>query len=208
MAIAITQTKNFVGGEWLDAVEGGTMEVHNPATGDVIAEVPSGSAEDVERAVAGRQSSSPRVARDDAGRALGAAAEARRPHRGACRGARPARVDEHGQADRGRACRAARHGRQPALLRRRGPLPRGQGDGRVHARLHVDGPARADRDRRAQIAPWNYPLMMAIWKIGPALATGNAVDPQAGRADAAHHASSGRAGERDLPGRRPQRHHG
>ena len=26
-----------------------------------------------------------------------------------------------------------------------------------------------------QIAPWNYPLMMAIWKIGPALATGNVV---------------------------------
>ncbi len=54
MAIAITQTKNFVGGEWLDAVEGGTMEVHNPATGDVIAEVPSGSAEDVEQSGARR----------------------------------------------------------------------------------------------------------------------------------------------------------
>ena len=27
----------------------------------------------------------------------------------------------------------------------------------------------------ASIAPWNYPLMMAIWKIGPALATGNTV---------------------------------
>ena len=26
-----------------------------------------------------------------------------------------------------------------------------------------------------QIAPWNYPLMMAIWKIGPALAAGNTV---------------------------------
>jgi aminobutyraldehyde dehydrogenase len=25
------------------------------------------------------------------------------------------------------------------------------------------------------IAPWNYPLMMAIWKIGPALATGNCI---------------------------------
>ena len=25
------------------------------------------------------------------------------------------------------------------------------------------------------IAPWNYPLMMAIWKIGPALATGNTI---------------------------------
>src|SRR5207253_6195689 len=26
-----------------------------------------------------------------------------------------------------------------------------------------------------QITPWNYPLMMAIWKIGPALATGNTI---------------------------------
>ena len=26
-----------------------------------------------------------------------------------------------------------------------------------------------------QITPWNYPLMMAVWKIGPALATGNTV---------------------------------
>ena len=26
-----------------------------------------------------------------------------------------------------------------------------------------------------QIAPWNYPLMMAIWKIGPALAAGNTI---------------------------------
>ncbi len=27
----------------------------------------------------------------------------------------------------------------------------------------------------ASIAPWNYPLMMAIWKVGPALAAGNTV---------------------------------
>ncbi len=27
----------------------------------------------------------------------------------------------------------------------------------------------------SQIAPWNYPLMMAVWKIGPALAAGNTV---------------------------------
>ncbi len=27
----------------------------------------------------------------------------------------------------------------------------------------------------AQITPWNYPLMMAVWKIGPALATGNTI---------------------------------
>ena len=27
----------------------------------------------------------------------------------------------------------------------------------------------------AQVTPWNYPLMMALWKIGPALAAGNTV---------------------------------
>ena len=27
----------------------------------------------------------------------------------------------------------------------------------------------------AQVTPWNYPMMMAVWKFGPALAAGNAV---------------------------------
>ena len=36
-----------------------------------------------------------------------------------------------------------------------------------------------------QIIPWNFPLLMAAWKLGPALATGNTRGPQAGRADAA-----------------------
>src|SRR5215218_7073726 len=51
MSVTVSQHKNFVGGELVDAVEGGTMEVLNPATGEAIAEVPRGSAADVERAV-------------------------------------------------------------------------------------------------------------------------------------------------------------
>src|SRR5581483_4878783 len=47
----VTSRKNFVGGEWVEAVEGGTMEVLNPATGEAIAEVPAGTAADVDRAV-------------------------------------------------------------------------------------------------------------------------------------------------------------
>ena len=31
----------------------------------------------------------------------------------------------------------------------------------------------------AQVTPWNYPLMMAVWKIAPALAAGNTVGAQA-----------------------------
>src|SRR2546426_12833837 len=51
MSVTISEQKNFVGGEWVDAVEGGTMEVVNPATGETIAEVPRGTQADVDRAV-------------------------------------------------------------------------------------------------------------------------------------------------------------
>src|SRR5918999_6472809 len=51
MSVATSQHKNFVGGEFVDAVEGGTAEVLNPATGETIAEVPNGTQADVDRAV-------------------------------------------------------------------------------------------------------------------------------------------------------------
>ena len=51
MSVSVTQHKMFVGGEWVESSSGETMEVLNPATGEVIAEVPRGTAEDVERAV-------------------------------------------------------------------------------------------------------------------------------------------------------------
>src|ERR687888_362259 len=51
MAVTVVQHKNFVGGEWVDSIDGGTMEVLNPSTGETIAEVPSATAADVDRAV-------------------------------------------------------------------------------------------------------------------------------------------------------------
>ena len=59
-----------------------------------------------------------------------------------------------------------------------------------------------------QIIPWNFPLLMAAWKLGPALATGNCRRAQAGRADAADRAAAGRADRRGRrAGRRGQRRH-
>ena len=46
-----TGYRHLIGGEWVDAADGGTMEVLNPSTGETIAEVPRGTAEDVDRAV-------------------------------------------------------------------------------------------------------------------------------------------------------------
>ena len=51
MSVTTSTYENFVGGEWVGAVDGGTMEVLNPATGETIAEVPRGSEADVDRAV-------------------------------------------------------------------------------------------------------------------------------------------------------------
>src|SRR5256885_8484398 len=51
MSTTVSKHQNFVGGEWVDAAGGETMEVLNPATGETIAEVPRGTADDVERAV-------------------------------------------------------------------------------------------------------------------------------------------------------------
>src|SRR3989475_7859038 len=59
MSVTVSQQKNFVGGEWVDAVEGGTMEVLNPATGETIAEVPRGTQADVDRAVAAAKKALP-----------------------------------------------------------------------------------------------------------------------------------------------------
>src|ERR1044071_8551542 len=59
MSVAISKQQIFVGGEWSDSVTGETMEVLNPATEEVIAEVPRCGAEDVDRAVAAAKAALP-----------------------------------------------------------------------------------------------------------------------------------------------------
>ncbi len=49
----IDTTKFYIAGEWVPPVEPRLLDVENPATGDVIAQVSLGSAADVDRALAG-----------------------------------------------------------------------------------------------------------------------------------------------------------
>ena len=56
-----------------------------------------------------------------------------------------------------------------------------------------------------QIIPWNFPILMATWKLAPALAAGNAVGAQARRADAGIGAVSDVADRRSAAGRSGQR---
>ena len=51
MSVAVARYQNFVGGDWVDAVEGDTTEIINPATGESIGEVPEGSQYEVYKAI-------------------------------------------------------------------------------------------------------------------------------------------------------------
>src|SRR6476469_9336981 len=59
MTTTKTEYKALIGGEWASSVSGETMEVINPATGEVIAEVPRCNADDVDRAVEAAQQALP-----------------------------------------------------------------------------------------------------------------------------------------------------
>jgi len=56
---AVKVVRNYVGGAWTDAEPGETQEVRNPATDEVLARVPLGTAADVERAVQAAQKAFP-----------------------------------------------------------------------------------------------------------------------------------------------------
>ncbi|HZG48714.1 MAG TPA: gamma-aminobutyraldehyde dehydrogenase [Thermoleophilaceae bacterium] len=170
-----TKLQNFIDGQFVDAAEGATEEVVNPANGEVIAEMQLSTEEDVNRAVAAAKKAFPGWAATTPG------------ERAAALLALADKLEEHAEglsdleaADAGKPRAAFFEDEMPFLCDN---LRFFAGAGRL-----LDGKAagefvagRTSIIRRepvgvvGQIAPWNYPLMMAIWKIGPALATGNTV---------------------------------
>jgi betaine-aldehyde dehydrogenase len=168
-----TKLQNFIDGEFVDAGDGATEEVTNPANGEMIAEMPLSTEQDVDRAVAAAKRAFPGWAATPPGEraaALMKLADAIEEH-----------ADELADleaADAGKPRNAFYEDEIPFMCDN---LRFFAGAGRVMegkaAGEYVAG--RTSIIRRepigvvGQITPWNYPLMMAVWKIGPALATGN-----------------------------------
>ncbi len=170
----------FVGGEWVDGATGETLAVVNPATGEVIAETPRGSEQDVDRAVRAAQGAFDEVWYDTTP------------------GERQAMmlkladvIDEHAEEigrieseNVGKPLALVMSEEMPVMTdhlrffagaaRTMAGLPAGE-------YMKVDGTLYTSMLRREPvgvvglIAPWNYPLWMTIWKFGPALAAGNTV---------------------------------
>jgi betaine-aldehyde dehydrogenase len=167
--------QNFIDGEWTAPAEGRTEAVVNPATGETIAQAPLSTAEDVDRAVAAAKAAFPGWSDTTPGErqlALLKLADALEE-----------RADELTQlevANAGKPVEAFKADEVPALvdnLRFFAGAARTM-EGKA-AGEYLEGYTSWIRREPVgvvgQIAPWNYPLMMAIWKIGPALATGNTI---------------------------------
>jgi len=172
MSATKTAYKAFIGGAWADSVSGETMEVINPATGEVIAEVPRCNAEDVDRAVEAAKKALPEwldKTPKDRSELLHTLADVLEQN-----------AEELAQLE------SVNVGKP--LMASRDEMPFSTDNLRFFAGAarNLEGKSAGEYIqgytsiiRReplgivAGICPWNYPLMMAIWKLGPALAAGN-----------------------------------
>jgi betaine-aldehyde dehydrogenase len=171
-----TQTlKNFVDGEFVDPADGETEPVINPANGEVIGHAPLSSPEDVDRAVqAARRAFEgwSTVTPAERSLALIRLADAIEEH-----------ADELTELEvdnAGKPVNAFRDDEIPFMvdnLRFFAAAARNL-EGRSTGEYMSGYTSMIRREPIGvvgQITPWNYPLMMAIWKIGPALAAGNTI---------------------------------
>ncbi|GAA2492234.1 gamma-aminobutyraldehyde dehydrogenase [Streptomyces sp. NPDC059506] len=167
--------RNYINGEFTDAADGRTIEVINPATGEVYATSPLSSAADVDAAMAAAEAAFPAwrdATPSERQRALLKIADA---------------IEE--RAEELIAAESENTGKPLALTRDEEIPPMVDqirffaGAARLlegkSAGEYMDGLTSFVRREPvgvcAQVAPWNYPMMMAVWKFAPALAAGNTV---------------------------------
>jgi aldehyde dehydrogenase (NAD+) len=172
---AVMRKQLFINGEWREAATGTTIEVVNPATEEVIAEVASAEQSDVDAAVAAA-----RAAFDGSWSKLSARERGRL-------------VWKIGEKLTERADEIARletiHNGKPIFESRHIEVPAaaecfqyfaGWAD-KIHGEtIPVKGNFLTYTLREpvgvvAAIVPWNFPLLLTAWKVAPALACGNTV---------------------------------
>ena len=164
--------KNHIDGEWVDAASGRTLDVINPATREVIARVPDSGAADVDRAVqAARRAFDrdgwPRTSARERGRILFRLAEYVRKH-----GTRFAEIET---TNNGKPLAEAQADVSDAAFCFEyygGLATKIRGDVLTIPDNAMALAVREPVGVAGQIVPWNYPLMMAVQKLAPALAAG------------------------------------
>ena len=171
----MTDLRNFVNGEYVDSSDGRRSELVDPTTGEVFATAPISSPKDVDRAYQAAEDAFPAwrdATPSERQRALLDFADAVE-----------ARADDLVALE-------SRNTGKPLGLTASEELPpmvdqirffagaarllEGRSAGEYLAG-HTSWIRREPIGVIGQVTPWNYPMMMAIWKIAPALAAGNSV---------------------------------
>jgi 1-pyrroline dehydrogenase len=164
--------RNLVGGEWVDSLSGRVAPVLNPATADVIALAPVGGEADVDRAVTAATKALPGwldttpAERADMLLRLATAIEEHAGELTALELQNVGKPRSVGEPEIGFTADNLRFFAGAARL------PEGMAAGE-YVRGYTSMIRREPVGVVGLIAPWNYPLMMAAWKLGPALAAGN-----------------------------------
>ena len=174
--------KLFINGQWADAASGKTFETPDPATGETLARVAEGDAEDIDRAVraarkAFEEGPWSRMTPSERGRIVWKIGDLILEH-----------VDELAQLeslDNGKPVAVARAADVPLAADlfhyMAGWATKIEGNTIGISVPYMPGANFHTYTLRepvgvvGQIIPWNFPLLMAAWKLGPALATGNCV---------------------------------
>src|SRR5580692_827656 len=177
-----TPRQLFINGQWADAASGKTFETPNPATGETLAQVAEGEAEDINRAVkaarrAFEEGPWSRMTPSERGRIIWRIGDLILEH-----------LDELAQLeslDNGKPFAVARAADVPLSADMfhymAGWATKIEGNTISISVPYMPGANFHSYTLRepvgvvGQIIPWNFPLLMAAWKLGPALATGNCV---------------------------------
>ncbi|MGW7520983.1 gamma-aminobutyraldehyde dehydrogenase [Streptomyces sp. NPDC054796] len=175
MTTELRRLRNYIDGEFRDAADGRTTEVVNPATGEAYASAPLSGAADVDAAMAAAEAAFP-AWRD-------ATPSARQRAILKIADALEARADEFLAVECENCGKPLELTRQEELPMMLDQIRFFAGAARMlegkSAGEYMEGLTSYVRREPvgicAQVAPWNYPAMMAVWKFAPALAAGNTV---------------------------------
>ena len=168
------QIRNYIGGEFMDAQNGETLPVINPATGKEYAQIPNSGAADIDKAVQAAQAAFP----------VWSTAGTRKRFRMLSRIADiiEQNLDNFAEAE-------SRDNGKPLSLAKRVDITRAHQNFRFFATALLHQSSESHRMEGLAInytlrqpigvvgciSPWNLPLYLFSWKIAPALATGNCV---------------------------------
>jgi phenylacetaldehyde dehydrogenase len=177
-----TPRKLFINGQWVDAASGQTFDTPNPATGETLAAIAEGDAEDINRAVSAARNAFDngpwsRLTPSERGKLLWKVGDLILEH-----------ADELAQLeslDNGKPVDVARGADVPLAADMfhymAGWATKIEGNTINISVPYMPGANFHSYTLRepvgvcGQIIPWNFPLLMAAWKLAPALTTGNTV---------------------------------